>query len=220
MNYKSKTGQSRADEVQQRIRVGIRNGRYQPGARIREAEVAEWLGVSRTPVREALRRLEADGLVSFEPWRGVVVAELDRQAVGELYAMRGILEGAAARMAARYIDDAEIDLLELLLQQADEVAEDAEKLARINRRFHQTLSAAARNRYLLQSMNQQENGLALLNGTTFSVPGRAVTAAEEHRAIVEAIRARDPEAAERAARAHIANAQHARLRLILEEEQE
>ena len=210
-------GASRADQVRERIREAIRAGRYGPGERIREAEVAAWLQVSRTPVREALRRLETEGLLTFESWRGVVVADLDRQQVGELYAMREVLEGAAARLAARHIDDCEIECLELLLERAEAAAEDPEALAAINRQLHETIYSAAHNRYLTQTLEQLRNALALLRGTTFALPGRAETAAAEHRAIVKAIRERAPEAAEAAARAHIAAAQRARLRLLMEE---
>lgn len=209
-------GNSRADYVKERIREAIQTGRYQPGDRIRESEVAEWLEVSRTPVREALRRLESDGLVGFESWRGVVVADLDRQQVSELYAMREVLEGAAARLAARQIDDAEIDLLEAFLARADACAKDADAQAKINRQFHETIYAAAHNRYLTQTLAQLRNALALLRGTTFAVPGRAQTAAAEHRQILEAIRNRDPEAAEAAARSHIAASQRARLQLLVD----
>jgi DNA-binding GntR family transcriptional regulator len=209
---------SRADQVRDSILHAIRSGRYRPGDRIRETEVAKWFEVSRTPVREALRRLEADGLLSFESWRGVVVSRLDRQQVSELYAMREVLEGAAARMAARHIDDAEIEVLQLLLEQMDQAADDAETLAVLNRRLHQSIYAAAHNQYLMQTLGQLENALALLPGTTFAIDGRPATAGEEHRAIVDAIGARDPDAAETAARAHIAAAQRARLRLILEDE--
>jgi len=105
---------SRAEYVEARIREAIQDGRYQPGARLRETEIAERLKVSRTPVREALRRLESEGLLGFVPWRGVVVAQLDRRQVMELYAMRAILEGAAAGLAARQVQPAEIDLLAAL----------------------------------------------------------------------------------------------------------
>jgi DNA-binding GntR family transcriptional regulator len=209
---------SRADYVKERIREAIQAGRYLPGERIRETEVAGWLEVSRTPVREALRRLESEGLVTFVSWRGAVVADLDRQQVSELYAMREVLEGAAARLAARHIGDAEIDLLEALLARADACREDPDALAAINRNFHETIYAAAHNRYLMQTLEQLRNALALLRDTTFAVPGRAGTAAAEHRAILEAIRSRDPGAAEAAARAHIAAAQRARLQLLLEAE--
>lgn len=209
---------SRAEQVRDSILRAIRSGRYRPGDRIRETEVAKWLDVSRTPVREALRRLEADGLLSFESWRGVVVSRLDRQQVGELYAMREVLEGAAARMAARHIGDAEIEVLQLLLEQMEQSADDAETLAVLNRKLHQSIYAAAHNQYLMQTLGQLENALALLRGTTFAIDGRPATAAAEHRAIVDAISARDADAAETAARAHIAAAQRARLRLILEDE--
>jgi len=209
---------SRADQVQRQILKSIRSGDYRPGDRIRETAVAQSLGVSRTPVREALRRLESDGLLSFESWRGAVVARLDRQQVSELYAMREVLEGAAARMAARHIDDAGIELLELLLEQAQESPDDPARLAKLNRDLHQTIYSAAHNRYLLQTLGQLENALALLGGTTYAVSGRAKTAAAEHQAIVEAICSRDAEAAELATRKHIAAAQRARLRLLLEEE--
>jgi DNA-binding GntR family transcriptional regulator len=211
---------SRADQVQQRIVQAIRSGHYQPGERIRETEVAKAFGVSRTPVREALRRLESDGLLSFESWRGVVVSRLDRQQVSELYAMREVLEGAAARMAARHIDDADIELLQMLLQQAEDSPGDPARLAQINRKLHRTIQIAAHNQYLLQTLGQLENALALLRGTTYAVEGRAHTAASEHRAIVDAICARDAEAAEHAARKHIVAAQRARLKLLLEEEEQ
>lgn len=209
---------SRADQVQQQILQSIRNGHFQPGDRIRETEVAKSFGVSRTPVREALRRLESDGLLNFESWRGVVVSKLDRQQVSELYAMREVLEGTAARMAAQHIDAADIELLRVLLEQAEVSSDDPARLAQLNRKLHQTIYAAAHNQYLLQTLGQLENALALLRGTTYAVPGRAQSAAAEHREIVEAICERNADAAELAARAHIGAAQRARLRLLLEEE--
>ena len=209
---------SRADQVSEKIREAIRHGKYTSGDHIRETEVAEWLQVSRTPVREALRRLESEGLLTFESWRGVVVANLDRQQISELYAMREMLEGAAARLAARHIDPGEIDLLDILMDRAESVSGDPRKLADINRQYHETIYLAAHNRYLTQTIEQLRNALALLQGTTYSVPGRAETAAREHRAIVEAIRNRDPDEAEAAARRHVANNHKARLRLLLEEE--
>ena len=204
----------RAEYVRERIREAIHSGRYKPGERIRETELAGWLAVSRTPVREALRRLDAEGLLTFVPWRGVVVAELDRQQVIELYAMREILEGAAARLAARHVGETEIELMTDLLAHAATVGDDADRLAAINRNFHQAIYAGAHNRYLLQTLNGLRNSLALLRGTTFSVAGRAAEAHEEHAAILAAIGVRDADAAERAARGHIRAAGRARLRMI------
>ncbi len=209
-----KSGSPRAEQVRHQILEAIRQRRYGPGERITETEVATWLGVSRTPVREAFRRLETEGLLTFQSWRGVVVADLDRQQVSELYAMRQALEGTAARLAARHIDEPEIDLLEQLLARSAEAECSAEDLAAVNRLFHETIYAAAHNRYLLQTLEQLRNALALLRGTTYAVPGRPATALSEHEAILGAIRARKPEDAEEAARAHIAAAQKCRLQLM------
>jgi len=210
---------SRAAFVQQKLRAAIHAGRYGPGERLRETEVADWLSVSRTPVREALRRLEAEGLLTFVPWRGVVVAELDRRQVTELYAMRTILEGAAARLAARHVGEAEIDLMEGLLTRAKAAVGDAETLAVLNRQFHQAIYTGAHNRYLMQSLETLRNSLALLRGTTFSVLGRAKTAHKEHAAILTAIKARDADAAEQAARDHIRAAECTRMHMLFDLEE-
>ena len=118
------------------------------------------------------------------------------------------------------IDAADIELLKVLLEQAEASSDDPTRLAQLNRKLHQTIYAAAHNQYLLQTLGQLENALALLRGTTYAVPGRAHSAAAEHREIVEAICERNADAAELAARMHIGAAQRARLRLLLEEEDE
>lgn len=206
---------SRADFVSNRIRQAIREGQYQPGERIREAEVAEWLDVSRTPVREALRRLESDGVVTFESWRGVVVSELDHQQIAELYAMRRILEGAAARMAAKHIRASELDLLWQIHQQAASFLRQPEKLAQLNRQFHQIIAKAAHNRYLASNLDQMENGLTLLKGTTFMVKNRPAAALQEHLQMLQAIENGDAARAEELARIHIDHAEKARMTLLL-----
>src|SRR5512146_1226118 len=88
---------SRSEHVYRKLRNAIYEGHFKPGDRVMEIEIAEWLKVSRTPVRDAIRRLESDGMLQHEPRNGLVVARLDQQAVMELYVMREILEGTAAR---------------------------------------------------------------------------------------------------------------------------
>ena len=101
---------------------------------MREAELAEWLGVSRTPVRDALKQLESDGLLVAAPRRGLLVAELDQQQVTEIYALRAVLEGLAARLAAQQASAAEVAALEDILdRQARTPDDDSETLARLNR---------------------------------------------------------------------------------------
>ena len=205
---------SRGHWVSEALRADIRDGRYGSGERITELEVAKRLGVSRTPVREALRRLESEGLLVSLPWRGVVVAELDRAQVLELYAMREVLEGTAARFASQHADEAEIDLMHALLEQEAAAGNDAESAARINRNLHETIYGAARNRYLLATLSALRDALALLGGTTFSIAERPAQGLAEHRAIVAAVARRDDAGAEAAARAHIANAKRARLAML------
>ncbi len=200
--------------VHEWLRGAIRDGRYQPGERIREAGVAVRLDVSRTPVREAFRRLQADGLLVLTPWRGAEVAELDRSQVVELYAMRRVLEGTAAGLAAEHATDAEIDHLFDLLKQDKAAEGDPGRQLEINRAFHQALYAAAHNRYLLKALNALADSLALLKSTTYEVPGRAVAALGEHVSIAKAIRNRDAEDAERVTRAHIESAERARIQLL------
>ncbi|MAO55909.1 MAG: GntR family transcriptional regulator [Rhodospirillaceae bacterium] len=211
---------SRGEFVHARLRDAIKAGRYPPGTRVRETEVAAWLNVSRTPVREALRRLQADGLLVFEPWRGVVVAELDQQQIVEFYAMRRVLDGAAARLAAQHASEPELAYMEDCLTAAAPSRGDADLMAEANRKFHDALFQAAHNRYLLKSAAALSDALALLRGTTYSFPDRAETAHQEHRALMDAIRAREPDKAERLARKHIAKAEKARLKLLGDQREE
>lgn len=206
----------RADLVQEKIREAIHSGKFQPGERIREMEVAQWLNVSRTPVREALRRLESEDIVTFASWRGVVVAELDRRQIAELYAMRQILEGAAARLAAQHISATELDLLKRIQSQATNKSLTPEVLAKLNRKFHEVIYVSTHNRYLLQMLNSLRSALALLQGTTYALKGRTETAASEHHSIVETIEARNPDAAEAAARTHIEHAERARFQMLFD----
>lgn len=200
-----------------KIREAIRTGHYSPGDRILEDEISRQLEMSRTPVREALHRLEAEGLLVYEARQGIVVARLDYQMIMELYSMRDVLEGTAAAMAARHASDAEIANLEHLLLLEERFADDAAAMAEHNRRFHEAIYRSAHNRYLLKTLNALQDPLSLLSKTTFLLPDRRTAAHPEHQAIVDAIRARDPERAERVARAHIRAAQQARLQIMAEE---
>lgn len=206
-------GASRADFVYQQIRQAIREGRFRQGDRVREEDVAQSLGVSRTPVREALRQLQSDGLLDVASGRGLGVVALARSQVLELYAMRELLEGAAARLAAQHATPAEIAYMEHLLVSFRRTR-DPEQHARVNRALHEAICDAAHNRYMVQSLNQLSDALALLQGTTFSISGRARTADLEHRAIVDAIAAGNSDLAEAAARAHIRQAQALRLQML------
>jgi len=204
---------SRAELAYKRLRHGIRVGEFRPGQRLREAELATQLNVSRTPIREAIRRLASDGLIEVAPSRGVMIIRLDKQQVRELYGLRETLEGAAARMAAQHASPAEITSMRELLE-AGKTVEELSQIARLNRLFHQAIQDAAHNRYLAQALVQLSDSLALLPGTTYEVQGRSEAAYDEHTAIVNAIESRQAEKAESLARHHIAMAGQARIRMM------
>jgi len=163
---------SRADFVYDSLRDAIWEGRIARGERVREEEVARVLGVSRTPVREALQRLQRRGLLVTGAGRGLIVAELSKREVIELYAMREILEGSAARFAAQHATRPEIDILYRLQRDLAEAPDDALMLVKLNRRFHQAIYDAAHNQYLTQTLDTLHDSMALLHSTTFRAPNR------------------------------------------------
>lgn len=208
---------ARSEHVYRRLRDAIRRGEFKSGHRVMEIEVAQWLNVSRTPVRDAIRRLESEGMLEHEPRNGLVVARLDRQSVMELYVMRETLEGTAARLCARHAADLEIQGLLDLVERERQLAGDYEGLARHNGVFHAAIHRGAHNRYLEKSLATVNDSMVLLGTPLMLLPHRAQTAAAEHARIVDTIQRRDPEAAEEAARAHVRAAQRERLRRLFPE---
>lgn len=208
----------RGESAYRRLHRAIQEGQLRPGDRMREVELASRLGASRTPIRQALARLEHEGLVARDPRRGMIVAELDAGAVAELYVMREVLEGTAAALAARHASDAEIAALRGLADRDREIGHDPARLAQNNRLFHEALYRSARNRYLLKTLSSLREAMALLGQTTLALHGRSETALEEHAKLIAALERRDAAAAEEAARAHIRAAYRARLAIMLEEQ--
>ncbi|MEM7693562.1 MAG: GntR family transcriptional regulator [Pseudomonadota bacterium] len=195
------------------IIAAIRAGDLLPGSAVREVSLAKTLGVSRTPVREALRQLEAEGLVVKSPRVGTVIRTLTPTEVSELYDTRAVLEGSAARFAARAASPIARD--ELLAINADMAAavDDPARLSALNTAFHAALLAAAHNRFLVAAVEGVRKTLLILGPTTLNRP-RAADAVAEHAAVLSAIRARDEMAAEAAMRRHIEGAHAARLRQL------
>ncbi len=203
-----------AEAVFRLLREGLHRGVFRCGSRLREEDVAKALKVSRTPVREAFARLAAKRLLEPSGGRGLTFRTLDTLEVMELYALREILEGACARLAARQASDAEIETLDELAAGFLAATGNPHDLAHLNRLFHEAIFRAARNRYLDMALSEMQDAIALLGPTTFGVEGRPSTAAAEHARIVDAITRRDADGAELAAREHIREALRARLRII------
>ncbi len=203
------------NSVYQRLLDEIREGALLPGDRLREIDLSNRLGVSRTPVREAIRQLEADGLVTHVPRQGATVRSLSYAEVMELYEMRAVLEGTAARLAARAASDIELDELEVLNDQLAQAGTGPEA-ARINRVFHATLLDVAKNRFLAKSMLSLQKALLILGPSQLLDNERADAAVAEHRRIMAALKSRDSAAAEMEMRTHIQAGQRMRIRALQE----
>jgi DNA-binding GntR family transcriptional regulator len=194
------------------ILAAIDEGVYRPGDRLVESELAERLGVSRTPVREALQRLETQSLLTRDG-RSLIVASLDHNQLAELYTVRAELEGLAARLAAKHASVEEVNVLRDMVEADRVLVNDPRALARANKRFHRQIHLASHNRFLVQQLDLVHRSMALLASTSIAAEGRGAATIAEHAAIVEAIAAGDGEAADQALRTHISRAFETRLKL-------
>lgn len=190
------------------IDVGV----FRPGDRLVESDLADRFGVSRTPVREALQRLETQSLLARDG-RSLVVASLDHNQLAELYAVRCELEGLAAKLAARHATVEEIKVLNALIEEDWKLVDDPHALARGNRRFHRQIHLASHNRFLVQQLDLVYRSMALMATTSLAAEGRGPVALKEHQAIVDAIEVRDESAAYEAFKSHISTAFVERLKV-------
>jgi DNA-binding GntR family transcriptional regulator len=209
----TKPSRSSASETYELLLAEIESGGLPPGTRLREVELAERLSISRTPIREALKRLELQGLITHEPHHGAVVASLDYNQMAELYLLREMLEGTAARLAAQHATEVEIGVLQSMVESDRGLVDQPKQLALTNRAFHQQVRDSGRNRFVSHALENLRLSLALLAGTTLTVPGRGAKSVAEHADIIARIAARDCSGAEEAARLHIRNAFKTRIEL-------
>jgi len=194
------------------ILQAIDSGVYKPGDRLVESDLAERFGVSRTPIREALQRLETQSLLTRDG-RSLIVSSLDHNQLAELYVVRAELEGLAASLAARHATDEEIRVLRDMVASDHRLLDDPQAMARANRRFHKQIHLASHNRFLVQQLDLVHRSMALMATTSLAAAGRPQDALSEHDAIVGAIEARDAPTAGEALRAHISKAFVTRLKL-------
>jgi DNA-binding GntR family transcriptional regulator len=197
------------------ILEAIDTGLYKPGDRLVESELADRFGVSRTPIREALQRLETQSLLTRDG-RSLIVASLDHSQLAELYVVRGELEGLAARLAARHATPEEVRVLREMLDADQALVNDPDAMSRANRRFHKQIHLASHNRFLVQQLDLVHRSMALLASTSIAADGRPQDTLKEHAQIVAAIEAGDGDAADHALRDHISKAFVIRLRLDAE----
>ena len=180
-------------EVGSRLRQRIVEGHIAPGAKLNERELSEQLQVSRTPLREAIKMLAAEGLVELLPNRGAVVAQMSEQDVVDTFEVIAGLEGQSGALAAQRIDDAALAEIRALHceMRAAHARRDLPTYYRMNMAIHQHINAAARNRVLTQTYNSVNARLQALRFRSNFDEAKWARAVEEHERMVEALAARD-----------------------------
>lgn len=203
-------------QVENVLRQAIVTGRFAPGARLVERELCETLGVSRTSVREALRKLEAEKLVRSVPHKGPIVAVMSKEEAGELYALRGLLEGFAAHEFARLAQDDAIrqfgDVVKELRAQA--TAQNQEGVLRAKAALYDLLLDNCGNALIKEILNSLYSRINLLRTTSLMHPDRLPDSLREIDRLYKALKARDAVGAQDLARLHVANAEKAAMRML------
>lgn len=193
------------DWAYEEIRDAIIGLRLQPGDSLREAALAERLGVSKTPVREALGRLEKEGLVETTSFKGAVVSSYSREDLVEIYELRELLEGAAVRTAAERSTPEALDRLRSIVERSRQLraAGELDSLADLLGEFDDVVYAQVENSRIAALIANLRAHLSRIGKLTEQIPGRVEASVEEHAAIVHAIAERDADEAERLIRMHI-----------------
>jgi len=191
--------------VLEALREAIVTGVLEPGERLMEIQLAEELGVSRTPIREAIRKLELEGFVVMIPRKGAYVAGVSYKDVKDVFEIRAALEGLAAGLAAEKITDEEIEQMERVLHYEKE-PDNLEEMVQSDTDFHALLYKASRNEKLIWILGNLREQIQRFRSASLAVPGRVKNAIAEHREILEAIARHDVKEAQALATAHIENA--------------
>lgn len=196
------------ETVYQQLKLAVLAGAFKAGERLLERDIAEKLQVSRTPVREALKRLEAEGLLEALPKQGLAVKEYSDDDIREIYMIREALECLAAEFAAINATDADIALLDKLVWEMDRLDNDADadKLREIHSCFSETYNRASHMPTLIHLIESLKDQVTRFRSVSLSTPARRIETKKEHKELLEALRRRDPERASALTHVHIRNA--------------
>jgi DNA-binding GntR family transcriptional regulator len=190
---KLKRHQTLREQIVTSLRESIIRGELSPGQKITEPELAEKLGISRTPIREAFRQLESEGFLTVIPRKGAVVSTVTPKEVEDFYELKSLLEGYASRMAARKVTEQDIDRLNKINNQLETLARkgDVETFFRKNNEFHSTFISLCGNEKLLDFWNSLVRRVVRFRLQALSVPGRLMNSVDQHRNIIDALRRKD-----------------------------
>jgi len=191
-----------------KIREDILNGRYKVGEELREVTIGEEMGVSRTPVREAFRQLELEGLIRIVPNKGAYVTGITARDVHDIYMMRSLLEGLCARWATEHISQEQLGEMEesIFLSEFHASKGHTEQMADLDNRFHEIMYEACNSKMLEHTLKDFHQYVMRVRRMTLSTRTRSTASNEEHRKIMEAIKAGDGALAEQLANRHMVNA--------------
>lgn len=207
------------EQVTSRLRDAIASGRFKPGERLIERELCELIAVSRTSIREALRELEADGLITIVPHKGPIVTKVTVRQAESIYQVRGVLEGLAVRLFTVRASEAQLERLERAADALERVYKkfEANAFLKAKRDFYSVLLEGADNEVATSMLRNIHIRVSQLRATSLSDPGRAKESMKEIRQLLTAIRARDDDAAWAACMRHIENATKTALAVLREE---
>ena len=199
--YESKSTMS--DAIYSVLRECIIEGMLPPGHRLQPGELSQSMNVSRTPVREALRRLEAEEFLMPQSRKGLIVRELSGKELTDIFQIREELEGLAARLAAQNITEFELTSLDKLVEEMEEqLQESSSHLRGLTGEFHYQVARASHNSHLFQMIKELQDRVRQFESSTLGLPGRAEEAIKEHRSLVKALKKRDVTEAESIVRTH------------------
>jgi DNA-binding GntR family transcriptional regulator len=203
-----------SERVYRSLRDHIVEGQLPPGTRLIELDLAQQFESSRTPVREALKRLSAEGLVSMDPARGMIVRDVDPVEAEEIYVIREVIDGLAGRLAAPRASDDDLTKLHVLIDAQRDAVRDGDwlEMTRANRRYHEVIYRATGSHHLLALAGNLHDLVRTFSMRCFANPERGQLVIDEHARIAGALARRDADTAEAESKIHIANARahHAR----------
>ncbi len=194
-----------SEDIADSIKTAIIKGKFKPGERISEGDLADTMGISRTPLREAFRKLENEGFITIIPRKGAIVTEIDPEEARDLYIIKGTLEGLAARLAAPVIKERDIEKLEKINDELKGLMDgnDLESFYRLHRRFHMVFVKASGNTRLIQMISNLNDHFKRIGIVSLTLPGQFEQTIHQHEQIIKAFKKGNEKAAEEKVRENV-----------------